>query len=442
MKQRFGRVRAVLTVLVAWGVLAGGGVAGGARATAAGDTFRRSDAVPVAPGVEYGEFLVTVPRGTAHGHLLTVDLTDPRVSVDLLYPGAVGARSPVSQLAAGRGAVGAVNGDFFNISEAQHPGVEATGAPVGPAVASGRELKGAVPDGQRFGPVMPPGASTEDVIGVGYDRRARLDRLALRGAVRTAEGTLPLRGLNQYALPVDGIGAYTARWGATSRVRATCGTDTDRAAPCTAETAEVTVRHGRVVALAERPGGGGVAAGSVVLVGREEGARQLRKLHIGDPVSIGRRLVGKGPVPLRFAVGGFPILRDDRPVGGLDTVTSAVRTAAGTGGGGRVLYLMALDGTPGEAGLTVRELADVMGRLGARDAVDLDGGGSSTLVTRDPYDPDAMTLDPDDPDAPYDPDEIALDRYDPNDTGVVVRNHPSGGAERPVPNAIGIFSLR
>ena len=293
MKRRFGRVRAVLTVLMAWGVLAGGGMAGAPPAAAADTSLRRSAAVSVAPGVAYGEFRMTVPRGTVHGHLLTVDLADPRVSVDLLYPGAVGARSPVSQLAAQRRAVGAVNGDFFNITETQHPGVQATGASVGPAVASGRQLKGAVPDGQRFGPAMPPGATTEDVIGVGYDRRARLDRLTLRGAVLTGEGALPLRGLNQYALPVGGIGAYSAQWGPASRVRATCGTDTDRAAPCSTETAEVTVRHGRVTAVGEVPGAGGVAVGSVVLVGREEGARQLRTLRIGEPVQ--RQLVPRRP---------------------------------------------------------------------------------------------------------------------------------------------------
>ncbi|MFF8785977.1 phosphodiester glycosidase family protein [Streptomyces sp. NPDC015125] len=404
-------MHAVLTVLVAWGVLAGGGMAGGARATAADSALRRSSVRPVAPGVAYGEFRMTVPRGIVHGHLLTVDLADPRVSVDLLYPGAVGARAPVSLLAADRGAVGAVNGDFFNITETQHPGVAATGASVGPAVASGRQLKGAVPDGQRFGPVMPPGATTEDVIGVGYDHRARLDRLTLRGAVLTAEGALPLRGLNQYALPVGGIGAYTPQWGTVSRMRATCGTDTDRAAPCSRDTTEVTVRHGRVAAVEDVPGSGGVPGGSVVLVGREEGARQLRALELGEPVHLVSRLVGRGPVPLRFAVGGFPIVRDDEPVAGLDTVAVAVRTSAGTGDGGRLLYLMALDGAPGQTGLTVRELADLMVELGARDAMDLDGGGSSTLVTGDRY-------------------------------GATVRNHPSGGAERPVANAIGVFSAR
>ncbi|MFF4607129.1 phosphodiester glycosidase family protein [Streptomyces sp. NPDC001339] len=399
-------------VWVAWLVLAGAGTAGGAPAAAA-SVLHRSGAVTVAPGVTYGAFLMTVPRGVVHGHLLTVDLTEPRVSVDLLYPGAVGARSPVSVLAAASGAVAAVNGDFFNIDERQHPGVEATGAPVGPAVASGRQLKGAVPDGQRFGPVMPPGATTEDVLGVGADHRARLDRLTLRGVVLAPEGMLPLSGVNQYALPVDGIGAYTARWGPASRMRATCGTDSDRAAPCSPDTAEVTVRYGRVVAVGGLPGAGGVARGSVVLVGREEGARRLRALHVGEPVRVGYRLVGRGPAPLRFAVGGFPIVRDAEPVAGLDTVTVAVRTSAGIGDGGRVLYLLALDGALGQGrtGLTVRELAELMDELGARDAVNLDGGGSSTLVTDDG-----------------------------DGGGITVRNHPSGGAERPVPNAVGVFS--
>nr|WP_030587687.1 phosphodiester glycosidase family protein [Streptomyces rimosus] len=410
MKNRFVRTRAVLTALTAWGVLAGSGVAAGATATDSG-TPRLGKAVGVAPGVTYRAFDILVGRGTAHGHLVTVDLTDRRTTVDLLYPGAVGARSPVSRLADARAAVAAVNADFFNMSETQHPGVEATGAPVGPAIASGQHLKAAVPDGQRFGPALPPGANTRDVIGVGYDRRARLDRLSLRGAVLTADGALPLKGLNQYALPVNGIGAFTSKWGPTSRVRATCGTDTDRAAPCSTETYEVTVRRGRVAGVAQVPGRGGIARGTTALVGREEGARQLRKLHIGDRVRIGHRLTARRPGPLRFAVGGFPIVRDAEPLTGLDTVTPAIRTSAGIGAHGRRLLLLALDGAPGRAGMTVRELADLMDRLGARDAINLDGGGSSTLVTREPGSP-----------------------------GSTVRNHPSGGAERPVPNAIGVFA--
>ncbi|MFE7119634.1 phosphodiester glycosidase family protein [Streptomyces sp. NPDC057654] len=406
-----GRLRAVAAGCAAWVALVGGGTAwadGGGPPGA----LRLGVRTALAPGVGYQEFSLPASHGPAYGHLLTVDLREPRVSVDLLYPGAVAARAPVSRLADGRAAVGAVNGDFFNITEAQHPGVEPTGAPVGPAVAGGLPLKAAVPDGQRFGPAMPPGVTAEAVLGVGADRRARLDRLTLEGVVLTSRGAVRLRGFNQYALPVGGVGAFTSRWGAASRVRATCGTDTDRAAPCSARTYEVTVRRGRVVSAAEKPGGGPVAKGSVVLVGREAGARELRRLRVGDRVRVAERLRSEGRAPLRFALGGFPVLRDDEPLDGLDTVTAAVRTSAGIGDRGRRLYLLALDGAAEyRSGLTVGELASVMRELGADDAVNLDGGGSTTLVTRGA-----------------------------GEDGSRVRNHPSGGAERPVPNGIGVFT--
>ncbi|TLS43733.1 phosphodiester glycosidase family protein [Streptomyces montanus] len=380
---------------------------GAPPAGAAQDTGR------IAPGVEYTEFDIPAAKGVAHAHVLSVDLRDPRVRVDLLHPGAVAARAAVSRLADSRGAVAGVNGDFFNITETQHPGVEATGASVGPAIASGFPLKSGVPDGQRFGPALPPGTSTKDVLGVGVDRRARIDSLALDGSMRTAEARLPLGGLNQYALPVGSVGAFTALWGSVSRVRATCGTDTDRAAPCSADTHEVTIKDGRVVASAGTPGSGPIASGTTVLVGREAGAQQLRKLSLGDHVRIRHRLVAAASwVPYRFVVGGYPVLRGGEPLAGLDDATSAVRTAAGIADGGRRLLLLALDGAPEfRTGLTIAEVATAMRQLGSVDAFSLDGGGSTTLVAREP-----------------------------GAAAVSVRNHPSGGAERPVPNGIGVFS--
>lgn len=396
----------VLSVVLAWCALAVTGLGSASAATAATAWTR------VTAGVVYRQFDIAASRGTARAHLLSVDLRDPRVSVGLLYPGAVGARAPVSALANRAHAVGGVNGDFFNITETQHPGVEATGAPVGPAVAEGRELKAAVPDGQRFGPALPPGTSTRDVLGVGNDGRARLGRLALDGAVLTPTGRLPLGGLNQYALPVGSVGAFTPAWGAVSRVRATCGTDTDRSAPCSTDTYEVTVRAGHVVAASASPGRGTIAADSEVLVGREAGATALRSLRIGDAVTVRHQLVeARSRTPYRFAVGGYPIMRGGNPLSGLDVVTSAVRTAAGIANDGRTLLLLALDGDlEFRTGLTIAEVASVMRQAGAVDAFNLDGGGSSTLVTRNR-----------------------------GTTTVTVRNHPSGGAERSVANGIGVF---
>ncbi|MET7983621.1 MULTISPECIES: phosphodiester glycosidase family protein [unclassified Streptomyces] len=400
------RFRTALTVFTASGALAGAALTGAVPASGAESATR------VAPGVTYTQLDIPAAKGMAHAHVLTVDLRNPHVRVDLLYPGAVASRAPVSEMADSRGAVAGVNGDFFDITETQHPGVEATGATVGPAIASGRGLKGAVPDGQRFGPALPPGTNTEDVFGVGTDRRARLDDVALDGSVRSHDGTWPLGGFNQYALPVGSVGAFTADWGGASRVRATCGTDTERAAPCSTDTYEVTLRHGRVVAAAGAPGSGPIARGTTVLVGREAGARELRKLSVGERVGVRHRLVAKSSrVPYRFAIGGYPMMTHGVPLPGLDDRTSAVRTAVGFSDHGRRMQLLALDGAPRfRAGLTIAEVTRAMKGLGSKDAFSLDGGGSTTMVTR----------------------RAGAD-------AVSVLNHPTGGAERPVPNGIGVF---
>ncbi|WP_286260395.1 phosphodiester glycosidase family protein [Streptomyces graminofaciens] len=388
-------------------MLAGAGLVGAAPASGA------PGAVEIAPGVEYTEFDIRAANGTAHAHVLSVDLSSGQVGVGLLYPGKVAARATVSRLADSAAAVAGVNGDFFNITETQHPGVAATGAPVGPAIANGQALKAAVPNGQRFGPALPRGTSTRDVLGVTADGTARLDSIALDGSVTTAEGVLALGGLNQYALPVGSVGAFTSDWGSVSRMRAVCGTDTDRAAPCSTDVHEVLVADGQVVDTADSPGSGAIESGVTVLVGREAGAQELRELSPGDPVDVRHRLVAAATgSPYTFVLGGHPVLRGGQPLAGLDDTTAAVRTAAGIAADGHRLLLLALDGAAEyRTGLTIAEVADTMRELGSTDAFNLDGGGSTTLVARAPG---AST--------------------------VTVRNHPSGGTERAVPNGIGVFA--
>ena len=125
-----------------------------------------------------------------------------------------------------------------------------------------------------------------------------------------------------------------------------------------------------------------------------------------------RLVAATSRVPYRFALGGYPVLAGGRPLPGLDDRTSAVRTAVGNADGGRPVVLLALDGAPRyRTGLTIAEVAGIMRTLGATAAFSLDGGGSSTLVAREPGAP-----------------------------AVSVRNHPSDGTERPVANGIGVFS--
>ncbi|MFB4300787.1 phosphodiester glycosidase family protein [Actinomadura sp. NTSP31] len=371
--------------------------------------LRYTSAARLSPGVVARTFETSGIGGKAVGDLLDVDLRAPHVRVGLLHPGAIAQRATVSDMANAQHALAGVNGDFFNISET-HAGVQPTGSSSGPEVDGGRALKAAVPDGQRFGPALPPGTSARDVIGVGADRRGHVASLRLAGTVRSRLGTLKLGGLNQYAVPVGGVGAFTAAWGTVSRQRAVCGTDEVRTAPCSTDTAEVAVRRGVVTNVSDAVGGGAIPAGTTVLVGRDQGADALRKLRKGDRVSVRYRLAGK--TRFRFAIGGFPILRGGAALDGLDAAGPAPRTAAGVSRDGRHLYLAVVDGrSETSGGLTVAELASLLARAGASDGVNLDGGGSSAFVARGPGEPAAT-----------------------------VRNVPSDGSERAVANGIGVFS--
>ncbi|TDD65670.1 phosphodiester glycosidase family protein [Actinomadura darangshiensis] len=364
-----------------------------------------------APGVTFRRFETSGSGGPVLGDLLDVDLRNPRAKVGLLHPPVVAARRTVSEMAGAQRAVAGVNGDFFNISET-HPGVVPTGSSSGPEVDGGRPLKGAVPDGQRFGPGLPPGTSAEDVIGVGTDRRGHVARLHLTGTARSGKTSIALRGLNQYALPVGSAGVFDSRWGDVSRLRAVCGTDKVRNDPCSTNTAEVTVRRGVVAKVADAVGAGAIPRDTTVLVGREEGADALRRLKPGDRVRVSYRFTG--PVRFRVAVSGFPVLRNGEPLDGLSPNGPEPRTAAGVSRDGRHLYLVVADGRSLQSGgVTVAELASLLKKAGADDGVNLDGGGSSTFVSRVP-----------------------------GASSVTVRNTPSDGAEREVANGIGVFGAR
>lgn len=364
-----------------------------------------ADDVTLAPGVTYQTFSITASHGPVQGYAVTVDLR--RASVGLLHPPTVSSREPVSQMANAQHAIAGVNGDFFNISET-HAGVAPTNSSDGPEVSNGQALKAAVPNSQRFGPGLPAGTSTRDVIGVGANGRAQLGTLTLRGSVLTPRGPLSLAGVNQYAIADGGIGAFTPGWGTTSRERVVCGSDTNRLDPCSTDTAEVLIKHDIVTSITDTPGAGAIAPGSVVLVGRDAGADALRKLRVGEPAIVNYRLTGGA---FRFAVGGFPILRNGQPLPDLDNSVTAPRTGAGFSADGRTLYLVALDGSAElSGGMTVKELALQLQSMGAVGGVNLDGGGSTTMATEQP-----------------------------GQGAVTVDNHPSDGSERPVANGIGVF---
>jgi exopolysaccharide biosynthesis protein len=97
------------------------------------------------------------------------------------------------------------------------------------------------------------------------------------------------------------------------------------------------------------------------------------------------RLGGRPPENTRQIVSGMALIVTNGKNTG-DDKDRAPHTAAGIDKEGKKLVLLVVDGRRPDysAGMTLHELADEMIRLGCHSALQLDGGGSSTLVMFDP----------------------------------------------------------
>jgi exopolysaccharide biosynthesis protein len=136
-----------------------------------------------------------------------------------------------------------------------------------------------------------------------------------------------------------------------------------------------------------------LTADALALRAAGAGDAWLRMRRPGDTVDIRIAVVSASRgAPATEAVGGFPLLvRAGRNVvaeqaGIVATFGPArhPRTAVGWSADPPRLFWVVVDGRQAgySAGMTLDELAALMLRLGAREALNLDGGGSSALVVR------------------------------------------------------------
>jgi hypothetical protein len=316
-----------------------------------------SRAQSVAPGVTHR--FVYSSAGPWAIHVLDIALD--RCYSAMAIKGAHGAigREKVStmlrELARTHRVIGGVNADFFLFAP---PGV-----PSGAFVSQGRVVTG---------------PSERPVLAISSGGTPAIMPLRVVGGVTVSTRRLPIAAWNRYA--ARGLALFDTSW---SRM-----TDTATAVIEVVLAGSNPARVSRVDTLAagvEIP-----ARGAVIVAGRAapDSLRDaLLALRPGDTVRVDMLLA---PRHVRDAVGGRPVLvRDSLVTADADTAGPTgkhPRTAVGIARGGRRLLLVVVDGRqpPYSMGMTLRELADLMLALGAHDALNLDGGGSTTMVYADP----------------------------------------------------------
>ncbi|HEY0276911.1 MAG TPA: phosphodiester glycosidase family protein [Solirubrobacterales bacterium] len=343
----------------------------------------------VGPGITLHHLKSLRESGWQDEQVLTVHLNEAGVSTNILTSGPVASGGPLTEAANKAGAVAGVNGGFFDIGNSN--------AAEGGEVGSGELIKS--PD---------VGISNANHFGVSKAGLAELANLATQATAEFGGASHPVLSVNAadggHGVPANGMVAYTPAWGTYSRARGFTGVT---------DLAEVLVVDEKVVSVnATGAAGNQIPAGGFVLVGRESAAEAIRALKPGEEVKLTYGLSAEATQELQFAIGdGGVIIENGTPVSGLDT-SIAPRTAAGFKDGGHTLVLATWDGPggTGNGGIGINVEAAELAEEGVETAVNLDGGGSTTMVAR------------------------ALGAE-----ATTVRNNPSDGSERSDPNGIGVF---
>jgi exopolysaccharide biosynthesis protein len=270
-------------------------------------------------------------------------------------------RHPLSQILASQSGLAGVNGDFFSMESGP------SGDPLGLAVRDGHILS-------------TPSKRTE--FGWG-PADAMMSTSTFEASVVTDTGSLNIDGINrkcpdnQVTLDTEDAGRVVAP---SPSLRVLIRVKTGSWTP-------TTTVEGSIVSVSTE-GPDEIAAGEAVLVARGNKIDALRDLHAGTDCRIILKTSGFDWQKIDSVVGGGPALVRGGTVA-LDSSAEGFvadfsdkkhpRTAIGRTVDNDI-WLVAVDGRQETGdGMTLTELAHTMLRLGCVDAMNLDGGGSTTM---------------------------------------------------------------
>jgi hypothetical protein len=344
--------------------------------------------LPVGPGMTHWRLGAPLVPWTVN--LLEIDLRNPYLSVETAKANdRLAGYERTSSMAArrstpGHTVIGAVNGDFYG----------GTGIPINIQVAQGEVLRG-------------PGGTSAIGFTAADDPFIRI--VSLSGSVREGTSVIPLAGVNQ-TRGTDQLVLYNRYMGASTGTNAF-------GAEALVRTVNGWMANDTVLLVVENVVSGvgnmAIPAGKGVLSGHGTAQTWINGiLQAGDTVRLYQR-VSPAPGRVKEMLGGFPKIVS----GGIDYVDQGYveeggpshtyerhpRTAIGFNADSSKLYFFTVDGRQTtSAGMTLHEVAAFLLGWRVHTAINLDGGGSTTMVVR----------------------------------GTVVNSPSDGGGERTVSNAL------
>lgn len=345
-----------------------------------------------------------------NANVVEVDLSNPNVKVDTMAGtnGQFTKKQAIKAMATETGAVAAVNGDFYN--------TQAEGVPMGPQMMDGKLL------------ATPPYLPGFYTFAIDQHNKPIVELFSYDGMIKAANGaTYPLGGINKTYYwfeedgvheegkhsHIDGLFMYTHTWG-----------QSDRSNDGVTNPTEVLVRKGVIEQIASGAIIDQVAPEDGYILRASGKADEFVKAHmkVGDKIAADYKVFAQDPnkmydaAKFKMMIGGHTIMVDEgkpaqfsREVASLAGYRS--RTAIGYSKDQRYVYLITADNSGDSKGLSMSELQQLMIKVGVWKGMNLDGGGSTQMVTR------------------------PLGEFIP-----VVTNQTEFGSERMVVNGVGVYS--
>lgn len=354
----------------------------------------------IAPGLVHVKWERLGTDGWQQINVLKAKMSDSTVKMKYLTPKTVaGKGGTVTEMTEDGGAIAGVNLDRFDINNSS--------ASAGWGVQDGKIIKSGNPD-----------ASAS--VGMTRDGLGALVNLALVGSAKFADDTaVTITGVNVSSAPGNGVSLYNAQWGDFSRARTLSSA---------AAGVEVVVgADGTVISVDDTVGAGTLPDGHQALVTADTSpaAAKFRQLQVGDALAISYS-VNTDNVDIEQAGGAWhQLVKDGKtlPFDAGQEYFSGVnpRTMIGFSEDRRTAYFVVVDGRTAVAkGMGFDEMGRLMTDLGADDAINADGGGSSQMNVRRTGD-DKTTI----ANSPSD----GYERHDGDGMGLALSQQGSGDLE-------------
>lgn len=312
-------------------------------------------------------------------HVMEIDLSNPYISLQAIsgQSGDVGKRTNVMTMAKNAGAIAAINGDVFAMVN--------EGAPLGTQIVTGSLF------------VSPSLLKGMYAFGVTTDKKPSIDAYTFEGNVKSSSGqSFTLSGINQSTYMSDVTGEayshsnklfiYTSAWGGSERPTNSGTTPTE--VLVVDDVVQEVVQNGSIKTT--------IPSNGYVLRGHKDAAQYLiNNMTIGSTVEANYNLVSQttkqkvDPSKFEMMVSGHTLLVENgkassfsRDITGVSGSSYTSRTAIGYSADGKKVYMVTAENSGSNSGLSLKELQQVLVSLGVNKAVNLDGGGSTTMVER------------------------------------------------------------